>query len=232
MLDLIGSIVLAAVICTELVGLLSSIALRLSTKVAIAALAGAWVGLAFAVTAAGWLSRPIVVPVMFAIPLLAAAFSSMSFPSFRRVLSELPPAVIIRLHAFRVLGVFFLFLALADRLSGPFPYSAGIGDIITGILALPVAAIAAREGINDWRVIAWTAFGTLDLSVAVFLGVTSNNASPIQLIHAGVGSAAIFTLPWSLIPLVLVPVYLIEHVLVFTHLRVVVQRQGYAGSMT
>ena len=221
MLDLIGSIVLAAVICTELVGVLSSIALRLSTKIAYR---GPRRGL-------GWSrvrgdGRRLALATHRCASDVCDSIAgrgvlSMSFPSFRRVLLELPPAVIIRLHAFRVLGVFFLFLALADRLSGPFPYSAGIGDIITGILALPVAAIAAREGINDWRVIAWTVFGTLDLSVAVFLGVTSNNASPIQLIHAGVGSAAIFTLPWSLIPLVLVPVYLIEHVLVFTHLRVV-----------
>jgi hypothetical protein len=37
------------------------------------------------------------------------------------------------------------------------------------------------------------------------------------MIHAGVGSAAITTLPWSMIPLVLVPAYLIGHGIVFAH---------------
>lgn len=233
MLDLIGSIALGSLIAAALVGLLTAASLRASTKIGIAAFAGAWLGLAAAATAAGWLSRAIALLLFFVVPLLAVGVLSFAVPAFRRVLSELSPAVIIRINAIRVLGAFFLFLALADRLSGPFPYSAGIGDFITGILAFPVAAIAAREGVSHWRVVAWNAFGMLDLIAAVALGITSRNGSPIQLIHAGAGSAAIDTLPWSLVPLVLVPVYLIGHVIVFAHVGWMgVRRQGYAGSMT
>jgi hypothetical protein len=59
----------------------------------------------------------------------------------------------------------------------------------------------------------------LDLILAVTLGVLSRNGSPVQLIHAGVGSAALAQLPWSLIPSLLVPYFLVSHGLVFAQLR-------------
>ena len=47
----------------------------------------------------------------------------------------------------------------------------------------------------------------------------SQPGSPLQLIHAGVGSAAITTLPWAMIPAFLVPFYLIGHGIVFVQAR-------------
>ena len=89
--------------------------------------------------------------------------------------------------------------------------------MITGALALPVAWLALRGGSNR-LVAAWNAFGMLDLVIAVTLGVVSANGSPLQLIHAGVGSAAVQVLPWSLIPTVLVPTALIVHGVIFAQL--------------
>jgi hypothetical protein len=130
----------------------------------------------------------------------------------------IPLPLIIALNAMRVLGALMLVDAAAGRMSGPFPYSAGIGDVITGLFALPIARLAARNP-RDIRVLEWNIFGALDLVAAVSLGIVSANGSPLQLIHAGVGSAAMTTLPWALVPMVLVPTYLIGHALVFAHLR-------------
>jgi hypothetical protein len=58
----------------------------------------------------------------------------------------------------------------------------------------------------------------LDLVVALILGISSANGSPLQIIHAGVGSAGVQTLPWSLIPTVLVPMFLIVHAVIFAQL--------------
>jgi hypothetical protein len=91
--------------------------------------------------------------------------------------------------------------------------------MITGLFALPVARLAARTGPGNPEVIAWNAFGMLDLIVAVSLGLLSTNGFPLQLIHAGVGANAVTTLPWALIPLVLVPTYLVGHAIVFAHAR-------------
>src|SRR5262249_40221685 len=72
---------------------------------------------------------------------------------------------------------------------------------------------------HDRLIVAWNAFGAFDLVVAVTLGIMSRNGSPLQLIHAGVGTAAMTTLPWSLVPSVLVPFFLIAHAIAFAQLR-------------
>ena len=80
--------------------------------------------------------------------------------------------------------------------------------------------LAAQVSTDANRKVAlWNVFGTLDLIAAVTLGVISANGSPLQLIHAGAGSAAVQLLPWALIPTVLVPFYLISHGIVFAQLR-------------
>jgi hypothetical protein len=122
----------------------------------------------------------------------------------------------------------FVLLAAAGRLAGPFPYSAGWGDVLTGVFAVPAAWAATRETRRwDGLILAWNAFGMLDLIVAVALGVTSRNGSPVQLFHAGVGTAAITTLPWALIPTVLVPLFLIDHAVIFARM---LERRPYGSS--
>jgi hypothetical protein len=131
----------------------------------------------------------------------------------------IPVSLAIGVNVFRLEGVFILALAGEGRLGGPFPQSAGWGDIVVGVLAIPLAILATRTGANDARILAWNAFGILDLVLAVTLGIASGNGSPLQLIHAGAGSAAIQMLPWSLIPTVLVPLFLISHAVVFARAR-------------
>ena len=122
-------------------------------------------------------------------------------------------------------------LAAAGRLGGPFPQSAGWGDIITGIFAIPLASAAAGGSPNRRRLIgAWNVFGMLDLIVAVTLGTVSANGSPLQIIHAGAGSDAVYSLPCSLIPTVLVPFFLIVHGIVFAQLRARVTKDVHGSS--
>src|SRR5207253_1873334 len=98
-----------------------------------------------------------------------------------------------------------LSLAATGRLSGPFPYSAGLGDIITGAVAIPLALGLARSRKPPVAaVMRWNIFGTLDLFAAIALGLTSAAGSPLQLIHAGVGSEAVQYLPFCMILTVLV----------------------------
>jgi hypothetical protein len=110
-------------------------------------------------------------------------------------------------------------MAATGQMSGPFPYLAGWGDVVTGVLALP-AAWAIASGDRRWTplVLAWNAFGMLDLIDAVTIGVVSGDGSPIQLIHSVPGTTALRTLPISLIPTVLVPFYLVLHALIFARI--------------
>jgi hypothetical protein len=139
---------------------------------------------------------------------------AIAVPGFRSALSGIPTTYIIRLNAFRVIGIFFFVLLADGRLGGPFPYFAGIGDIVTGVFALPTARLAERNP-RDSRVLFWNAFGTLDLLLAVTLGLLTATNSPLHLIQAGAGVNALGALPWSLIPLALVPTYLIGHATIF-----------------
>ncbi|MEH2609158.1 hypothetical protein [Bradyrhizobium sp. AZCC 1693] len=222
MLDFIGIIVLVAAIIVSINALTGAMPISTSQRLALSVGAGLWTGLAAALAAANlFLGSKTVGPVMIgtviASPLVAAAVAASISPSVRAALLGMPMSFLIGLNVWRLGGGFFLLLAAEGRLAGPFPYSAGWGDIITGALALPVAWLALR-GQGKALVWGWNAFGMLDLVVALALGITSANGSPLQIIHAGVGSAGVQGLPWSLIPTVLVPMFLIVHAVVFAQL--------------
>jgi hypothetical protein len=224
MLDLVGAIVGMGTIAVCLVAFTHSVSGSLADRLRLAAIVGAWVGLASAAAAAGRLTvtsdDPIPwIGVLFAAPLIAVGVLTLNSKRVRTALVAVPLPLLIGLNSFRMLGVLFLFLTAAGRLSGPFPYFAGIGDIVTGALAIPLALRVARS--SEPLVVAvrrWNIFGALDLVVAVSLGITSADGSPIQLIHAGVGSQAMQYLPYSLVPTVLVPFYLITHAIVAAQL--------------
>jgi hypothetical protein len=224
MLDLIGAIVGMSAIGINLVAITNALPGTLAQRLGLAAIAGAWVGLASGLGAAGTLAfspdNPVpLIGVLFAVPLLVVGVLAFRSQGVRAALLAVPMEVLIGLNSLRVLGVLFLLLAVTGRLSGPFPYSAALGDIITGALAIPLALNVARSGRASFRAVRlWNIFGTLDLVVAVTLGITSAAGSPLQLIHAGVGSEAMQYLPYCLVPAVLVPFYLITHATVAAQL--------------
>jgi hypothetical protein len=225
MLDLVGAIVGMMAIGINLVAVTSVLPGPLAQRLSLAAIAGAWVGLATGLGAAGRLvfspDNPVpLVGVLFAVPLLAVAALALMYPRVRSTLMAIPMPLLIGVNALRMLGVLFLLLAAAGRLSGPFPFSAGWGDIITGAFAIPLALSLARSQKPPvGAIVLWNIFGTLDLFAAVGLGITSAAGSPLQLIHAGVGSEAMQHLPFCLVPTVLVPFYLITHAIVAAQLR-------------
>lgn len=216
-LEILRTLTLGATAGAVFAALVSSLPIRLGSRLALGAAIGAWIGVVLTLAASGALKYAFTVPVLFSLPLLAAGIAA-SFAEVRAAMMAIPAQLIVALNTWRVLGIFMVLAGIAGTMSGPFPYVAGIGDIITGIFALPVARIAAKNP-RDLRVLEWNIFGALDLIVAVFLGITTADGGQLQLFHAGVGSSAMTTLPWALIPLVLVPTYLIGHALVFAHVR-------------
>jgi len=211
-------------VAVNLVAITTILPLSLVQRLTLGAILGAWTGLASGLGAAGLLayapdrSAPLV-GVLFATPLLVVGALAIAYPGVRRALLGIPAHLLIGLNSLRILGALFLMLAAVGRLSGPFPYSAGLGDVITGALAVPLALAVARGGALPRAAIArWNVFGALDLVVAVGLGLTSANGSPVQIFHMGVGSEAMQQLPFCLVPTVLVPFYLITHAVVAAQL--------------
>jgi hypothetical protein len=224
MLNLIGSIAGLGAVAVNLVAVSAVLEISLARRLALAAIVGAWVGLASALGASGALafspaSPTPLIGVVAATPVLVVGALALASRGFRAALLAIPTSLLIGLNSMRVLGVLFLLLNLDGRLAGPFPFSAGIGDIITGVFAIPLALSVARSPSLPTAAIArWNWFGALDLVAAIFLGLTSANGNPLQLIHWGVGSQAMQELPFCLVPTVLVPFYLITHAIVAAQL--------------
>src|SRR5215813_3978387 len=204
MVDFLGTVATAALMMLMVNAVLTFMPIGRPAKLILAGVAGLWIGFAAAASAAGWLTiaRPFpVIGIFVATPLIAAAVA-MTFPAGRAAMLGVPMPLMIGLNIGRVLAVLFF---------------AGWGDIITGVVALPLLFVAAKR---SWAIMLWNLFGTADLIDAIFLGVTSSEGSPLQLFHSPPGSDAMQYLPWSFVPAVLVPLYLILHGIIFAQLSV------------
>jgi hypothetical protein len=224
MLDLIGSVAGLMAVGINLVAVTQFFPGTPARRLSLGALAGGWVGLASYLGATGRLTfaseQPVpLVAVLCALPLITVGLLALTSAGARAALLAIPQQVLIGVNSLRLFGVLFLLLAVSGRLSGPFPYFAGLGDMLTGAIALPLA-LSVRSG--RWSPAAirrWNVFGALDLVVAIALGLTSASGSPLHLIHAGVGSQAVQFLPYCLIPTVLVPFYMLTHGIIAAQLR-------------
>ena len=210
------------------VTMISSIAIYASgtpqSRIAAACVPAVWSGFAAGCASAGLTSRSQPFPLigLFVLTPLIVAAIVFAQRSVREKFSLVPLALLIGLNAGRIFAVLFLALESAGRLAGPFPFYAGWGDIVTGILAIPLAVAVTRPRPSNglWNlVILWNLFGIADLVNAIFLGVTSSVGSPLEIFHYPPGSAAMQYLPFSLIPTVLVPFYLIIHAAIWVRAR-------------
>src|SRR5712671_2977453 len=187
MLDFIGMVITAALMVLVVNALITFMDVSRTSKLTLATLIGLWIGLAAAAAGAGMLtiSKPVPVLGLFvAAPLLAAAVAT-AWPAARNAMMSVPMPVMIGLNIVRAFAVLFLMLAAEGRLSGPFPYSAAWGDIITGVFAVPVLWLAKAGGTRHAAAIAaWNVFGAADLVLAIAFGITSAEGSPLQLFAA------------------------------------------------
>jgi len=111
--------------------------------------------------------------------------------TFREIITGVPQSWLIGIQTFRILGGVFLVRYLQGQLPGIFAIPAGVGDVLTGILA-PLVAYSWSRGKSGARgaAIAWNVFGMLDLVNAVILGAITSRG----------GGGLVF-------PVVLIPIY-------------------------
>jgi hypothetical protein len=88
-------------------------------------------------------------PIAIFLPLLVALPFLLWSRTFGTLLDTMPPSWLVGLQAFRLLGGIFLVNWYSGTVTGGFAWPAGIGDMVTGIMALPAALAvhrAARAG--------------------------------------------------------------------------------------
>lgn len=93
---------------------------------------------------------------------------------FKRLLHAITLESLIKIHIFRVLGVFFLVLYGYHLLPAKFSFFAGMGDIITAIFSYPVAKMVANRQ-RGWKtaVYIWNIFGIMDIIDLLLVAVTT-----------------------------------------------------------
>jgi len=183
----------------------------------------------FAPGAAG----PVPGPGLALVGLMALLFGGWFLvPQFRAALLSVPLPALVALNVGRIGGIMFIVLAANGRLSAPFAPSAGWGDVITGVAAIPLALMARRDLARVATPLAlWNAFGILDLVVAVSLGMLSAPGTPFRVFTDEPGTTAMGQLPWVMIPSILVPIYLLIHLTIATKLRSI-RRPAAAAATT
>src|SRR5262249_56270207 len=109
-----------------------------------------------------------------------AAGLGTAWPGAREALLSIPMPVMVALNVVRIFAVLFLALAAEGRLTGPFPYSAAWGDIITGVVAVPVLWLLKDDaGARHTTAIgAWNLVGAAGVVLAVALAITTAEGAP------------------------------------------------------
>ena len=168
----------------------------------------------------------IFVPVIIGTPLLLRS---------RRigdVLDAMPESWLVALQLYRVFGSVFLVGWARNVVPGVFAMPAGIGDVITGLLAVPIAILLTADTPETRRAaIGWNVFGLLDFTVAVSIGLMIS-PGPFQLIVSSIPNSTAGVYPNVMIPAFAVPSWIVLHALSLWQLRRAARRTaGYQVSL-
>jgi uncharacterized membrane protein (DUF485 family) len=124
---------------------------------------------------------------------------------------------LVKLHLFRLIGVFFILLAVHDALPKPFAFIAGIGDMLTAISSLFVAeAIKNKKNYAKKLTWYWNVFGTIDI---LFTAIAANVLTKISIDNATMGVDSLAFFPFCIIPAFAPPVILFLHWSIFKKLK-------------
>lgn len=152
----------------------------------------------------------ILVPVIVGVPILLLS------RRMGQVLDAMPATWLVALQVYRVLGSTFLIGWARGVMPAIFSLPAGTGDVLTGLMAVPVAIYIA-SGTEDGRraAIAWNIFGLIDFTIAI--GIAFLIA--LQVIVPSIPNTANSVYPAVLTPAFAVPSSILLHVLSLRQLR-------------
>ena len=137
-------------------------------------------------------------------------------------LDAMPPSWLVGLQVYRIFGGAFLVQLALGNLSPVFALPAGTGDVLVGVLALPVAFYLARhERSGRALAVGWNLLGILDLLTAITLGFLASTGrlggAPRPLVY-----------PLLMVPAFGVPLSFILHGVSLWQLKRRVRRGGIA----
>jgi hypothetical protein len=163
-------------------------------------------------------SFPPMVLLLTTFPFAAFLFGVLiHLPVFKKHLDNISAAALVRVHIFRLVGVFFILLAVHDALPKWFAVIAGAGDMITAILSIFVANALENKAKNAQKwAFAWNVFGTIDI---LFTAITANVLTKIAIETGEQGVDALAQFPFCFIPAFAPPTILLLHYCIFKKLK-------------
>jgi hypothetical protein len=151
------------------------------------------------------------------IPVALFGVSYLTSVRFRELVWSLDLRLLTLAQTWRVGGIVFLILYQRGTLPGVFAIPAGWGDLAIGITA-PIVAWYWRRPFPTKTFIVWNVLGSLDLVLAVSLGVLASR-TPIGILAGDVTTRLMGQFPLSLIPTFFVPLLLILHLISLSRVR-------------
>lgn len=152
-----------------------------------------------------WIAFAVVIPIIAGIRMIRGQ------GAMREVLNAVPQSWLVGIQAYRGLGSIFLVLFGLNLVPGVFALPAGFGDVLVGVLALPVAALylSERQGREGW-VVAWNLLGIADLVIALTSGFLSS-PGPLQQLSLSQPNYLVGAYPLVMIPVFAVPLSIVLH---------------------
>jgi hypothetical protein len=191
--------------------------------VRLAWLLAAWFGVILGLSLAGAFRTPAGPPpwaiiLAVIVPLVAFAALYLGHAGFRAFVLGFDLRILVLLHAWRTVGLGFVFLYFHDKLPGLFALPAGLGDALAAFWALALGIALYRGPVAKGWVAAWNGYGLADFIVALGTGIAAGQPA-LAALTGGVSMEPMQLFPAGLIPAFFVPLYIITHIIIFLQLR-------------
>jgi hypothetical protein len=124
---------------------------------------------------------------------------------------------LVQVHIFRLIGIFFIILALQGALPKWFAIMAGTGDVLTAVLSIWVARKARKKNKNYKAIVlAWNTFGLIDI---VFTAVSANVLTKLSIDKGIMGVDILAMFPFYFIPPLAPPLIIFLHYAVYLKIK-------------
>lgn len=136
---------------------------------------------------------------------------------YKAILENLALENLVKLHIFRLIGVFFILLATHNALPKPFAFIAGTGDMLTAVTSIFVAnAIQNQKSYAKKLTYYWNIFGTVDI---LFTAIGANVLTKISIDTGAMGVDTLAFFPFCIIPAFAPPMILFLHWAIFKKIQ-------------
>ncbi len=152
------------------------------------------------------------------LPLLVILLGMISNTAvFKMILTNTSLESLIRIHIFRLIGVFFILIYFYGFLPAKFALVAGLGDIATALISIVAAKAVAQK--KSWSIkfaYAWNVFGLLDIISVI---VSAIILTKITMVNHELGNLEMTLFPFVWFPAFAPATILFLHISTFKKLR-------------